>query len=63
VPTYGEFHEAVRVVQEVIQKYLLLLTHKSVTAFEPAVQYDTFEVFTKPWIPDPERFDYNKAEQ
>lgn len=62
IPTYGEFHKAVEVVQGVIEKYYLLLAHKSIWQFEPAIQYDTHEVFTVPWIKDPNSFNYKLTE-
>jgi hypothetical protein len=62
VPTFGDFHAAVEIVREVVDKYYLLLTHRSVVTYEPVPQYDVFAPFTAAWIPNPEAFDYEAAE-
>jgi hypothetical protein len=57
VPTFGDFHDAVRVVRDVVDSYYLLLTHRTVLTYEPIPQYDLFEPFRAAWIPNPEAFD------
>ena len=62
VPTFGDLHHAIEVVREVFGRYYLILTHKALVFFEPTAQYNVFEPFRSPWIPDPERFDYGQCE-
>ena len=62
VPTFAEFHAAIKAIGGVFQRYYTLLTHSTLLDLEPAAQYDEYEMFTFAWISDPERFDYEKAE-
>jgi hypothetical protein len=62
VPTFDEFHKAIDVVHEVFGRYYMLLTHKALISFEPAIQYDEFAPFRFAWISDPEHFDSTRCE-
>ena len=62
VPTFAEFHAAIKAIGGVFRRYYTLLTHSTLLDLEPAAQYNEYEIFTFAWISDPERFDYEKAE-
>lgn len=62
VPTFRDFHAAAKVVQEVVDKYYLLLTHCTVLSYEPEPQYDVFAPFRTAWIPNSETFNYNATD-
>lgn len=62
VPTFADLHAAINVVREVFSRYYLILTHASVTSFEPMEQFNLFAPFRSAWITDMEQFDYSRCE-
>jgi len=50
LPTFGELHECMDHMAELVKKYLLIITGAGYTQIEPVFQYSWEEIFTKPWI-------------
>lgn len=48
--TWGQFHEALDVLEGVFRKYYAVLTQSALVTTRPVPQFDTSECFTFPWI-------------
>jgi hypothetical protein len=48
--TVAQVDTALDAIEAVFQKYMTMLTGRSVTQLEPAVQFDWQNLFTYPWI-------------
>jgi len=62
VPTFGDLHEAIEVLREVIHRYYRILTQKAINTLEPTADFDVYTPFRLAWIPDPDQFDYSRCE-
>jgi hypothetical protein len=62
IPTFGDFHNATKAVQERIGFYYAVIKHVSIGEFEPMPQFNVFKAFESPWIPDRSNFNYTACE-
>lgn len=50
VPTYAELNEAIDLLEEMLNKYMVLLKATSVPSADPVHQQDWKQAFTVPWL-------------
>jgi hypothetical protein len=51
--TIAQIDEALDAIEEVFQKYYVMLTGRSLLQAEPAIQFDWESIFTYPWVTRP----------
>ena len=49
LPTFGDLHDCMDKMKDLVKKYLLKINGVGYIDIEPAMQYDFEEIFTKPW--------------
>lgn len=50
-PTYGEMRGALKAVSDILERYYLLLTARSIASVVPSIPSPWLSVFRSPWLP------------